>query len=116
MGICAIRFLPFYPESLIQVVSVLGRDVVGMILCYFLVGNLIKKGVMKFKRATFYAYLGLIGFLVVDFGMAKTPTWTDWTYAARQGCTTNYVLASLLFSYGIGKVFSTLLVWAWWKT
>lgn len=115
MSICAVRFLPFYPNSLIQVVSVLGRDVVGMVLCYFLVGNLIKKGVMKFKRATFYAYLGLIGFLIVDFGMAKTPSWTDWTYAVRQGCTTNYVLASLVFSYGIGKVLSTVLVWSWWK-
>ena len=116
MSICAVRFLPSYPNSLIQVVSVLGRDVVGMLLCYFLVGNLIKKGVMEFKRSVFYAYVLLIGFLLVDFGMAKTPAWTDWTYAVRQGCSTSYILASLLFSYGIGKVLSTLLVWAWWKT
>jgi len=115
IGICAVRFLPSYPDSLFQVVSVLGRDVVGMVLCYFLVGNLIKKGIIKFGKNTLYAYLLLIGFLLVDFGMAANPTWTDWTYAVRQGCSTNYILASLLFSYGIGKVLSALLVYTWWK-
>lgn len=116
MLVCAWRFLPTYPESLFQVVSVLGRDFVGMILCYFLVGGLIREGVIKFKNATLISYVALTSFLMITFAMAADPTWTDWTYAIRQGCSTSHILTSLLFSYGIGKVLSTLLVWSWWKT
>lgn len=113
--ICACRFLPFYPDNLFLVVCVSLRDFVGMILCFLLVGNHIRKGVIKFGKNTFMAYLLLIGFLLVDFGMATTPAWTDWTFAVRQGYSTSFILASLFFSYGLGKVFSTVLWWSWWK-
>jgi len=113
---CALRFLSFYPNNLFLVVSCLGRDLVGMVFCYFLVGNLIKQKVVSFKRSTFAAYLLLILFLVVNFGFAPDLTWTDWTYAVRAGCDTATILRSLLVSYGLGRVFSVILLWSWWKT
>lgn len=116
MLVCGLRFLPSYPESLFQVLTVLGRDIIGMILCYFLIGNHIRKGIISFKNITLISYTILIGFLVLTFSMAPNPTWSDWTYAIRQGCNTDYILLSLIFTYGVGKFLTSVLVWSWWKT
>ena len=116
MTICGIRFLPSYPDSLFQVFSVIGRDITGMIFCFLFIGSRFKEKIVSFKQTTFFAYVLLVGFLILDFAIAPDPTFTDWTYAVRQGCSTEHILKSLIFSYGIGKVFSTMLVWSWWKT
>lgn len=112
---CALRFFSFYPNNVVMVVSCLGRDAVGMVFSYFLVGDRIKQKTISFKRSTLAAYFLLICFLVVDFLVAKDPTFTDWTYAIRQGCSTGKILTALLVSYGLGKAFTAFLIWTWWK-
>lgn len=114
MTICGLRFLFFYPDNLFLVVCVLGRDVAGMILCYMLqrinIGSII-----QFKPITKFMYLVLIGFLTVNFAYAVDPTWTDWTYAIRQGKDTMYILTVFLVNWVGGKLITVGLVWSWFQ-
>ena len=110
-----LKFLPSYPDSFCQVVLVLARDCVGMVLCFLLVGKRLLHSAISFKESTAFAYFTLIVYLVAVFGFASDPSVTDWTYAVRQGLSTDKILASLIFSYGLGKVVSAVLVWSWWN-
>jgi len=115
MLVCAARFLPMYPQDISQVLLVLARDGVGMIFCYLLVGERIKDGIISFNYGTSLAYLLLLGFFALVFMVAPNPTWTDWTYAIRQGCDMSTILYSLLVPYGMGKAFGTIVIWTWWR-
>jgi len=115
MVACGIRFLPSYPGNLLQVVAVLGRDIVGMVFCYLLVGRYIKDHIISFKKSTLIAYFCLTAFHIVLFATAKSPVQTDWTYAIRQGCSTSTILTSLLVSWVGGKAVTAFLIWTWWK-
>jgi len=114
MGVCALRFLPSYPQDLFLVISVLARDFGWMLFCYLLMGKHFRQKVISFKRNTFYAYLVLLSFLCMNFALAPNPTFTDWTYAIRQGCDISVVLKALAFSYGVGKAVGVLVFWSWW--
>lgn len=116
MSICAARFLPYYANSFPQVMAVLGRDVAGIFLCVLLVSHRLKEGIITPKTSTFWAYGLLVWFLGVLFAVAPDPTWTDWTYAVRMGCSTARILTTLVVSYGLGKAITAFLVWTWWKS
>ena len=112
----ALRFLPEFPDSLVQVLAVLGRDLVGCLFCFLLVGNRFLDGTVGFKRKTFLAYVLLILFFVAVFGVAESPAFTDWTYAVRVGASTEAILTSLVVCYGVGKALGSLVIWTWWKS
>jgi len=107
--------LHVYPVETFSVAAVVGRNSVGMILCYLLVGQRFKEKIVSFKKVTFYAYVLLTCFFVVNFMFAPDPTWTDWTLAIRYERDTMYILASLIVSYGVGKTLGAILFWSWWK-
>jgi hypothetical protein len=113
--VCAARFLSVYPIETFRVACVFGRNSLGMVLCYMLVGQWFKQKIVSFKKSTFFAYVLLTGFFVVNFLVAPDPSWTDWTLAIRWGQDTTYILASLIVSYGVGKTLGTILFWTWWK-
>ena len=115
MWASAARFLPDFPDSLGQVLAVLGRDAVGVLFCFMLVGNRIKEDIVSFKESTFCGYFLLIVFLTFIFTFAETPAFTDWTYAIRVGESTRNILVSLVFSYGLGKAVGAVILWTWWK-
>jgi len=114
MTVCALRFLPVYPDNWFLVVSVLSRDFVGMLLCYLLERTNIGS-IIQFKSVTYWSYVLLITFLVANFIYAADPSWTDWTYAIRQGMNTTYILTVFLINWIGGKLITVLLVWSWFK-
>ena len=116
MWASAARFLPDYPDSLGQVLAVLGRNVAGMAFCYMVISDRIKQDVISFKESTFGAYFFFIVFLTLLFTYAQTPAFTDWTFAVRMGASTQTILTSLIFSYGLGKAVGATLIWTWWKS
>jgi len=110
-----LRFLPSFPDSFWQVVFVLARDVVGCVFCFLMLRNRFKESVISFKDSTLTAYCALVLFLVILFVFAPNPTFTDWTYAIRQECSTERILNSLVYSYGLGKFVGAVLIWTWWN-
>lgn len=115
MSVSAIKFLPTYPEGALQVFFVFARDFACIVLCFLLVSHRLLDGVICFKESTAWAYFTLIVYLVAVFGFAQSPVQTDWTYAIRQGASTSAILTSLVFSYGLGKLVSVVLIWSWWR-
>lgn len=110
-----LRFLPMYPESLNQAITLLARDLLGLLFCFLLIGQRLKDKIISFKQHTFLSYFVLTSFFVICFLVAKDPTFTDWTYAVRVGASTETILVSLFVCYGIGKMLSVVLVYSWWK-
>jgi len=114
MLLSTVRFLPFYPDNLFLCLSVLGRDAVGMLLCFLLTHDKMDK-VLQFSQRTVLAYGFLILFLGFHFLIAETPAWTDYTFAIRQGYSFDFILSSFIATWIGGKVVTVLLVWSWLK-
>jgi len=114
MAICGLRFLPIYPDNLFLGITILARDATGMAFCFLLQIDKFGK-VIKLKWLTICSYLILIAFLAINFFVAPDPTWTDWTFAIRQGCSTDHIIKSFLVSWGGGKIVASMRVYSWFK-
>lgn len=98
-----LRFGSLYPRSVPQLVLSAGRNLVGLLLCYLLVGGYFKQGVCKLTKHTAQLILVNTVFIVVWFLLAPSPAYTDWTFAIRHDYPLLTVLSSFLISHIIGK-------------
>jgi len=109
------RFGWFYPDSVLQLVFAGGRNVAGLVLCYMLIGNYFKQGILKFTETTALVLFMNVSFLIFWFVASPTPAFTDWTFAIRHDYSTSIVLLSLFVSHVIGKSFVVAIFYTIWK-
>jgi len=98
-GLCAIRFLPMFPQDAQQITSSFVRDVVGALLFFLLIGNYFRTGVLNFG---IYVKAGLhlcLQSQAIWFLLAPSPAFTDYTFAWRYGYPLEHILAAWLLSH-----------------
>lgn len=111
---CGLRFLSSFPESTQQMTFVLARDGVGVI--FFLMGaaELISEKAFDPLRGWWLWILNL-AFLVLWFGLAPGPEWTDWTYALRHDYGWLQAWRAFSLSHILGRFITTTIYWRAWQ-
>lgn len=100
---CGLRFGTLFPDSLPQLGYSFARNIAGLALCFLLVGNDFKRGLLSFKPSTYLMFYVNCIFLLAWFGLSSSPAYTDWTFAIRYDYPFATVLLSFLVSHVIGK-------------
>lgn len=103
-GLCALRFIPMFPQDALQIIFSFVRDVVGIILFFMLIGNYFRTGVLSFGL---YVKAGLLLCLISQalwFGLAPSPAFTDYTFAWRYGYSLEHILIAWLLSHFIMRL------------
>jgi len=114
--VCGLRFGMMFPDSVLQLVFCGLRDIVGIILCYLLVGKYFEEKILKFNGKTVLLMTVNLAYLIVWFLCATTPALTDWTYAIRYDYPLTMVLTSFFVSHVVGKSLAGLIYSSIWKS
>ena len=113
--VCSLRFGILFPDSVLQLVFCGLRDIVGIILCYLLVGKYFEEKILKFNgKIILFLMINLV-YLIVWFLYARTPAQTDWTYAIRYDYPLSVILTSFFVSHVVGKSLAALIYFSIWK-
>lgn len=110
-----LRFGWLYPDSVLQLVFSIGRNIAGITLCYFLVGNYFKKEILQFSEATWTMLFVNAFFMLGWFLIAQNPSFTDWTFAIRYDYPLSQVIGSFLVSHVIGKTLVAITYLSMWQ-
>lgn len=87
-----LKFGYLYPTEITMVITVLARDIAGVILCLILSRNLFGENRPAQLKGLVYL-LFPIASLASSFLMAVDPGWTDWTYVMRYGSTITWQMS-----------------------
>lgn len=112
---CALRFGSAYPNSLFQLAMSAGRNIVGLILCYLLIGRHFQNGLIHIKDSTIFLFYVNVIFLAVWFSLSASPAWTDWTFAIRHDYPASTVMTSFFISHVVGKSIVASIYYSIWK-
>lgn len=108
---------PLFPESQLQLIFCLGRNIVGMIFCRIFFLEYVKDKIIVLNRRLIIAYGINAMFFIVWFAWASSPALTDWTFAIRHDYPAPIIQLSFFISHFIGRVIWLLILvncWARW--
>lgn len=113
--ICGLRFLPMFPDSIIQLFFSGARDFVGVIFCLMFVGHyFLVEGFTRIKRITIVLFIVDLIFLIVWFALSPSPAYTDWTYAIKNNYPMETIIISFLTSHILGKTIAATIFLSIW--
>ena len=98
-GLCALRFIPMFPQDAAQILFSFVRDVVGALLFFLLIGNYFRTGVLSFNLTVKAGLILCLQSQALWFLMAPSPAYTDYTFAWRYGYPLEFVLATWILSH-----------------
>lgn len=110
--ICGLRFGWQYPESVLQLVACLFRNLGIVTLCYVFEKDYLKE---RATQWTFITFCLNVAFMGVWFWLSPSPAYTDWTFAFKNGYPLSTVLTSFLISHVAGKVLVASMFLSYWK-
>ena len=113
--ICLARFGLYYPNSVLQLIFSLGRNLLGIILCYYLIGSFFQRRICSINKKTQFLFYLNAFFMFVWFYLAPSPAWTDWTFAIRYDYPFEVIVSSFLISHLLGKSLVALTYLSIWK-
>lgn len=111
---CLLRFGALYPNSLIQLLAALGRNITGLIFCYLFIGPYFKT-IFKPNKKTLIMFLVDLCFLSSWFLLAPSPAYTDWTYAIKKSYNFSIIITSFFISHILGKTIAGTFFWTLWN-
>jgi len=100
-GLCALKFIPIFPQDADQILFSVARDIVGAILFYLLIGGFFETGVLSFDLNVKVGLLLSLVSQAVWFQLAPSPAYTDYTFAWRYGYSLEFVLGIWMLSHFI---------------
>ena len=100
---CILRWLPLFPNDLVQIVSSFFRDVAGAALFFLLIGGYFRNGVLDFKRTVPWLFVCFVS-QGLWFLLAPSLAFTDYVYAFRHGFSLWFVLGSFVFSHFVMRL------------
>lgn len=98
-GLCALKFIPMFPQDANQIIFSFLRDLVGALLFFLLIGNGFRTGVLSLNK---YVGAGLylcLNTQIIWFTLAPSPAYTDYTFAWRSGYSLEFILAGFFLSH-----------------
>jgi hypothetical protein len=105
LAMTGIRWLPFHPDSLLQVSVAMIRNVSVMIILWILIFRVRYQPHLDFGIPFISRIYIETCFLLAWFTLAPSPAWTDYTYAINAGASLQQVLVTYLISHVVAKVF-----------
>ena len=101
---CILKWLPLFPWDLIQIVTSLLRNVVGIILFFLLIGDHFFNGVLTFGRSVKFWLLIMFLSQGIWFLWAPSPAYTDYVFAWRHGYSFETIFTSFLLSHFVMRI------------
>lgn len=102
-----LRWHTIHPDSVLQMIYILLRDVAGCVFCLFLMAPLIHDNYVTWTRLTTGLWIGNVIFFILWFGLASSPAWTDWTYAFKRGLPWIFIWKAFFISHVVGRVITS---------
>lgn len=107
---CALKWLPLFPQDLIQILSSFARDAVACFMLFLLIGDYFLNGVIRMKRGSWI----LLGFCILSLGLwfllAPSIAYTDYTFAWKAGYPLSFVFTDFVFSHFLMRIPLWLLI------
>ena len=100
---CALRWLPTFPQNLLQIVSSFFRDVAAAALFFFMIGGYFRNGVLNFKKIMPWLLLCFVS-QGIWFLLAPSMPYTNYIYAYRIGFPSDFVFGSFILSHFVMRV------------
>jgi len=100
---CIFRWLPLFPDDLVQIVSSFFRDVAGAALFFLLIGGYFRNGVLNFRRTVPWLFVCFVS-QGLWFLLAPSPAFTDYTYGFRHGYSFWVVAGSWILSHFVMRI------------
>lgn len=113
----ALTFGHLHPSDLAELLPLFNLKLILWIVCLYECRNMFKEKQSLKLMELFYLVL-YIPFMMVWFTLAKSPSWTDWTYAFRfgcPGCVRDIIIKSFFISHVLGKTLQGAIYLNLWK-
>lgn len=110
-----LRFGAAYPDSVLQLLLCILRDLAGLVTCFVFEWDLFKRKVVGINKETIFWIMFNILFITVWFLIAPDPSLTDFTYAIRFDYSLVRILQSVFISHCAGRYIIFLTYRSMWR-
>ena len=108
-------FIYLHPEDMMQIASIIVRNMSFLFMCVLFTAPLFSKKVLKISFSTIIFTTMMLIYMVIWFSLAPDMSFTDWTYALRMGYSNQRVLEAFSISHIGGKFFQGLVFISLWN-
>ena len=109
------KFIYLYPEDLMQIASIIVRNMCFLFMCVLFTAPLFTKKILRVKFSTMIFTVIMLIYMVIWFSLAPDMSFTDWTYALRMGYSGKRVVEAFSISHIGGKFFQGLVFISLWN-
>jgi len=110
-----LKFGHLYPSDINELYLRLGQNLGFLLICFLFTNHLFKNGILEFRARTYDLLLLQMFYFIIWFYAAPDPSWTDWTFAIRNGFPRTQVIKSFFISHVVGKMIQGLIFISLWK-
>jgi hypothetical protein len=107
-----LRFGSMFPDSQFNIMMSFFRDVIGFVLCFYLLKPYFKSGLLKFNSQVKILIVSNAVFLSTWFITASSPAQTDFTFAIINNYPLDVVLRSFFISHFLGRIIVVLMLFS----
>lgn len=112
---CLFKFGVLFPADVPSLIVCLVRDMLLILFSYSMIHEYFNWKIIGLQQKFVNAFFWNLLFMVLWFGSAPSPAYTDWTFAYRYGLPLTLVNFSFVMSHVIGKSLSALMWWKFWR-
>lgn len=110
-----LKFGRYYPSDVGELLLRLGQNLGFLFICFVFTKPLFDKKILKFHTITYDLLLLQSVYFIAWFYFAPNLSWTDWTFAIRNGFPGSQVIASFFISHILGKLIQGAIFISLWK-